>query len=87
MPEKRTWVYVDRPAAYEIAGCSCGNQDPDWSEFKGMLWCAVCQKDFVPEHPGIFDGPIPVNTAALLGIDLRRVEFATGKVLSADDPW
>jgi len=80
-PERRTWIYVQRPAEYEIAGCACGNNDPDWSEFKGMLWCAVCQKDFVPEHSGIFDGPIPINTARLLGVDFRRFDLATCSIL------
>lgn len=69
-----------RPAAYEISGCSCGNTDPDWSEYQGRLWCATCQIDFIPENSGIFDGPIPVNAMALMGIDMRRYEIATGKI-------
>lgn len=79
--EKRKWVYVQRPKEYEIAGCDvCGNADPDWSEYAHMLWCATCQRDFRPLHNGIFDGPIPVNCARLLGIDLRRLNLETGEV-------
>jgi len=78
--EKRTWVYVQRPREYEIAGCSCGNEDPDWSEFKGHLWCAACQKDFIPAHNGSFDGPIPVHSCALMGIDLRRFNLETPRL-------
>jgi hypothetical protein len=79
-PAKRTWVYVQRPSSYEIAGCKCGNADPDWSEFKGMLWCPTCLIDFVPEHNGVFDGPIPVAAAALLGMSFDRFNLETQEV-------
>lgn len=78
--EMRTWVYVQRPASYGIADCDCGNDDPDWSEFSGHLWCAGCQKDFVPAHNGVFDGPIPVMTARLLGYNFDRFNLETGQV-------
>jgi hypothetical protein len=79
-PKRRTWVYVQRPKEYQISGCDCGNADPDWSEFAGMLWCAPCQRDFRPLHNGIFDGPILVNCARLLGIDLRRFNLETQQI-------
>lgn len=82
--ERREWVYVQRPREYEIAGCECGNEDPDWSEFKRYLWCAACAKDFIPAHNGIFDGPIPMETARMIGIDLRQYSIATGEIL---DPY
>jgi hypothetical protein len=75
--EKRTHVYVQRPCDYEMAGCPCGNNDPDWSEFKKHLWCAKCEKDFLPEHGGVFDGPIPVATAALLGMSFDTINLET----------
>lgn len=79
--EKRTHVYACRPAEYEIAGCSfCGNADPDWSEYKGRLWCQNCQIDFVPEHGGIFDGPISVEVMRLLGTPVDRYSIATGEI-------
>jgi len=81
--ERRTWVYVQRPKDYEIAGCECGNDDPDWSEFLHMLWCTKCQKDFVPAHGGIFDGPIPVEACRLMGIDLRRLNLTTHEIEEA----
>lgn len=74
---KRTWVYCMPPKAYEIAGCACGNQDTQWSEYEHHLWCEHCQKDFVPEHNGIFDGPIPTNTAQLMGLSFDRIDLAT----------
>jgi len=73
------------PHEYEIAGCPCGNIRPTWSEFKGRLWCQTCQRDFIPEHGGIFDGPVAVNTMRMLGIDLRQYDIATGKVVF--DPY
>jgi len=73
MPEKRTHVYLCRPKAYEIAGCECGNDDPEWSEYRGMLWCEPCKKDFTPKHGGVFDGPIPVEAMTLLGIPVDRM--------------
>jgi hypothetical protein len=79
-PTRREWVYVQRPRDYEIAGCPCGNDDPDFSEFAHMLWCPVCQKDFIPEHNGIFDGPIPVHGMRLIGVDLRQVNLTTGEI-------
>lgn len=78
--EKRTWVYVQRPAAYCISGCTCGNADPDWSEFKKHLWCAKCEKDFIPEHGGLLDGPIGVETCRMLGIVFDRFNLETQQV-------
>lgn len=80
MLEKRTWVYVQRPATYEIAGCECGNEDPDWSEFKGHLWCAACEKDFAPVHGGVFDGPIPLHTSQMLGMRFDRFNLETQQI-------
>ena len=81
-PPRREWVYVQRPSAYEISGCpTCGNVDPDWSEFRGYLWCQICHRDFRPEFDGVFGGPIPVNSAALMGIDLRRRSLADDSVV------
>lgn len=78
--EKRTHCYVMRPAYYEISGCKCGNNDPDWSEYRKHLWCSICEIDFIPECDGMFSGPILVNTMDLLGIDLRRVNLETGEI-------
>jgi hypothetical protein len=83
VPDKRTHVYLQRPREYEISGCECGNDDPDWSEWQHMLWCAKCQKDFIPAQSGIFDGPILVQAARLMGIDLRLLNIATGEI---EDP-
>jgi hypothetical protein len=69
---KRTWHYLQPPASFEIAPCSCGNSQTQWSEFDKHLWCSVCEKDFIPEHGGLFDGPIPINLATMLGVCFDR---------------
>jgi hypothetical protein len=76
---KRTWVYLLSPNQFQMAGCPCGNEHPNWSEFENHLWCDYCQKDFIPQHNGIFDGPIPIHTAGLLGIHFNRVNLLTNK--------
>lgn len=76
----RTHVYVQRPRIYEIAPCACGNADPDWSEFEKHLWCQKCEIDFIPEHDGIFGGPIPVETCGMLGISFDRYNLETKQV-------
>jgi hypothetical protein len=78
--QKRTWHYLRSPAHFEIAPCSCGNHETQWSEFAGHLWCAKCEKDFVPTHDGVFAGPIPIRTAAMLGLNFDRFNIATGCV-------
>lgn len=77
---KRTWSYLQPPAAYGLPPCECGNTEVQWSEYVGHLWCEKCQKDFVPAHGGIFDGPIPARLAALMGVKFDRVILETGKI-------
>lgn len=76
---KREWVYLLKPASFDIAPCECGNHGV-WSEFQEHLWCEVCEIDFIPKHSGVFDGPIPVGTAALMGITFDRYNLVTSKV-------
>ena len=83
--DRREWCYVQSPATYGIAGCSCGNENPEWSEFQGHLWCSCCNKDFIPEHNGIFDGPIAINVAQMVGISLDRYVIATGKTVKFEE--
>lgn len=70
--QKRTWWFIQPPTAFDIAPCSCGNEDTQWSEFKKHLWCDKCQKDFIPEHNGIFDSPISAGVANIMGIKFDR---------------
>lgn len=63
-----------------MAPCACGNTQTQWSEFDRHLWCEVCQRDFIPSHAGIFDGPIAIQLAARLGINFDRFNMVTKKV-------
>lgn len=83
-PALRTWCYVQPPAAYGVASCGCGNTQTQWSEFQGLLWCAKCEKDFKPVHGGIFDGPVPVGMAQVMGISFDRIILATKEVQRFD---
>lgn len=77
----REWCYVEYPRKYGIAPCSCGNENTQWSEFKDHLWCDKCNIDFIPEHWGILDGPIPFYTATkLFKISFDRYNIQTGKI-------
>lgn len=78
--EKRTWCYVQPPASFEMAPCTCGNADTQWSEFAKHLWCAKCEIDFIPKHAGVFDGPIPVTVSTVLGMSFDRVNLETNEV-------
>lgn len=80
MRKLRPWHYILPPKTFEMAPCSCGNEDTQWSEWEGMLWCDPCQKDFVPEHAGIFDGPIQAHVCKMLGIIFDRVMIPSGRV-------
>lgn len=77
---KRAWWYVQPPQAFEMANCPCGNHETQWSEFEKHLWCEQCQKDFIPEHAGIFDSPIPINLCRLMGLSFDRINAATHEV-------
>ena len=79
--QQREWVYAGQPAMYDIAPCSCGNNKIQWSEFVDRLWCEKCQKDFTPEHWGVFDGPITMEVSKLLGICFDRVNIKTGEIV------
>lgn len=77
---KRTHVYVLCPSQYEISGHNCGNEDPDWSEYQGHLWCQKCQVDFLPTWGGVFDGPVLIHTAHLIGLCFATIDLATGEL-------
>lgn len=82
--EKRKWCYAQHPAIYEIANCPCGSDNVTWSEFKKHLWCFDCETDFLPEHNGIFDGPIPVQACNLMGIYFDRINLETNEIETFD---
>lgn len=78
--EKRTFVYIMPPSHFEIPGCGCGQAEVQWSEFKEHLWCANCQKDFVPEHWGILEGPVCVHLSLMLGMNFDQISLETQEI-------
>jgi len=77
--KKRTECYVCNPQALDLF---CPN-DPDhkitWSEYEEHIWCYDCNED-IKYEPG-FAGPIPVEASKLLGIDYRKYNIKTGKII------
>ena len=82
---KRKWCYAQLPAEYGIGPCKCGNADLQWSEWKGHVWCVKCERDFIPEHNGVFDGPIQLRTANMLGMRFDRIDLRTMKVVRQEE--
>lgn len=78
---RRKWCYAQPPATYAIGPCKCGNSELQWSEWKGYVWCNKCSLDFIPTHNGIFDGPIPLGAANLMGIHFDRIDLYTQKII------
>lgn len=82
---KRTHVYCQHPQVYDITGCpNDEGHTYSWSEFEDRLWCYVCEIDFVPRSWGIFDGPIPMGLATMMGISFDRINIKTHKRVSPD---
>lgn len=74
-------VYVQPPSDYAISGCDCGKGDAQWSEFEEHLWCPYCEKDFIPKDWGLFDGPVPIEACAFMGISFDRFRLSDKKIL------
>jgi len=79
MKTKRTECYICNPIYLEHR---CPN-NPDhkitWSEFENHIWCYDCKEDF--EYKPEFVGPIPMQVAKMLGIDYRKYNIETGKII------
>lgn len=81
--EQRDWVYVMQPKEYGMTCDICGGTNITWSEFDHMIWCFDCEKD-TPGISGVFDGPIPIGVAEVLGLSFDRIDLKTGKRLYAE---
>ena len=74
--EKRTWCYAQPPPIFGVTCDKCGGENIAWSEWQGLIWCFDCEVD-TDGTKGIFNGPIPKQTAELLGISFERVALDT----------
>jgi len=81
MDEKRVLrecVFIMEPTRYAIRCDLCDSINITWSEYEHLIWCYDCQNDTAGTG-GIFDGPIPLKAAELLGMSLDKVHLKTGE--------
>ena len=76
---KRKWIYAQKPQVYCISCDKCGGDNIEWSEYEHKIWCYDCQID-TDGNGGLFDGPIPLMAAQLMGINFNRVYLKEGIV-------
>lgn len=69
---------------YGIQCDKCEGTNIEWSEYEGMIWCYDCEID-TKGLPGVFDGPIPINTSKILGINFDRIDLKTKKIFMYDE--
>lgn len=81
---RRKWCYAQLPGVYGIDSHFCGTAVL-WSEWKAHCWCPLCKIDFIPERNGVFDGPIPLGAANLMGIRFDRINLKTQKLVRQED--
>lgn len=74
--KKRTWHYLLKPAAFEMACDKCNSTNLDWSEWSGKIWCYDCKID-TDGFAGVFGGPIPVNACEMMGITFHHLGGVT----------
>lgn len=77
--KKREWHYLLPPAAFEIRCSICSSTKIWWSEYENMIFCFDCQLDVGPTE-SLFDGPIPLNTCYLLGLNFDRYNLKTHQI-------
>ncbi len=77
--EKRTWHYVLEPYRFEMHCDKCKGANITWSEFARKIWCYDCEID-TEGFGGIFDGPIPINCAEMLGLSFDIYNIETKKI-------
>jgi len=76
---KRTWCYIEKPNIFCIKCPICNSENLAWSEYEHHIWCYNCEKDY-NNYESIFDGPIPINTAIILGLNFDRYNIETKKL-------
>jgi len=82
--KKRIECYCCKPSDLDLHCPKCKGDNITWSEWEEYIWCYDCKKD-VKYKPGL-SGPIPVQIAGLIGIDLRKYNVQTGKIVPDSDP-
>lgn len=83
--KKRTWHYIQNPSNYCITCNLCQGSNIEWSEFDHRIWCYDCKKD-VKGTMGIFDGPIPLQGAQVMGICFDVYDMNKKKIVKFNTP-
>lgn len=81
--KKRETCYVCNPVFLELFCPNDNNHRITWSEYENHIWCYDCEKD-IEYEPG-YAGPILIETAKLLGIDYRKYDIKTGKIIESNE--
>jgi len=76
---KREWHYLLPPAAFELRCNICNGSRVWWSEYESMVFCFDCQLD-VNCTESLFDGPIPLQTCYILGLNFDRYNLKTHQI-------
>ena len=85
--EKRTWHYLMPPWIYDMRCDKCWDEDLnsgkgtniEWSEYERHIWCYDCEID-TKGFQGIFDGPIPIQAAYMMGLSFDRYNLLTKEI-------
>lgn len=80
---KRTWHYIQNPKEYCIECDKCHGTNIEWSEYEHRIWCYDCKIDTLGTE-GVFGGPIPVVTSAILGMSFDRWDMVNKVLLRYD---
>lgn len=80
----RKWCYCQKPGVYEVYCDICAGSNTTWSEYEHMIWCYDCGIDTKGDG-GIFDGPIPIELAQLMGMSFDRIRLVDNKILKWSD--
>ena len=81
--KKRKVCYICNPKDLDLFCPKNEKHKITWSEYEQHIWCYDCQQD-IGYEPG-FSGPIPVEIAKMLGIDYRKYNIKTGKIIKQND--
>ena len=79
---KRIDCYNCSPVNLDLICPKCEGTNITWSEWEHHIWCYNCKLD-VEYNPG-FSGPIPIMVAKFIGIDYRKHNIETGKIIPGE---
>lgn len=75
----RTWHYVQNPIKHDICCPECKGHNITWSEYEKHIWCFDCELD-MDNYLSALDGPVPIQTAYMLGIRVDRYLMDTDRI-------